>query len=336
MSENPSATTTDATAMGSDAAVSRRRRYAERLRGGGVLMALIIFVVIFSVASPNFLTPGNFINVSRQISTNVIVACGMTFVIITAGIDLAVGSYVALSGVLVASLIAVFGVPWFFAIPLTLLILAFFGAFNGYAVAWQGLQPFVVTLAMFTAARGIALAYSNGEPIFVQDPVVLFLGNGYLGPIPVPVAIAIVVLVLSHVVLTRTKLGRYVYAVGGNERAARVSGINVARVKLFVYVLVAVLSALAGVITAGRLYSGNPTAGQLLELDVIAAVVIGGTSLFGGTGRIWGTLLGAFIIGIISNGLTILGVPDFYQQIVKGAVIFIAVLVDAKTRGAGE
>ncbi len=304
----------------------------QRLRDMGVFLALVFFVAAFAIASPRFLTVDNFITVSRQISSNLIIGCAMTFVIITAGIDLSVGSLVAVSGVILAGLMWNFYLPWPVAIPITILILSLFGIANGLAVAKLDLNPLMVTLAMMTAARGIALSYSGGEPIFIEDPLVLSLGNGYIGPVPVPVAMAVVVMILSHIVLTRTRLGRYVYAVGGNQEAARISGINVDRIKLFVYVLSAVLCAIAGIIVAGRLYSGNPTAGQGTEFDVIAAVVLGGTSLFGGVGSIGGTLLGAFIVGIISNGLTILNVPYYYQLIAKGLVIFIAILIDKQTR----
>ncbi|MFN8455188.1 MAG: ABC transporter permease [Anaerolineae bacterium] len=311
---------------------SKRRIDVGRLRNMGVLFALLFFVAIFAILSPRFLTIDNFINVSRQISANVIIGCALTFIIITAGIDLSVGSLVALSGVLLAGLMWNYYVPWPIAILITLVVLGLFGMLNGLAVAKQGLNPLIVTLATMTALRGIALSYSGGEPIFIEDPVILALGNGYVGPIPIPVIIAVVVMVVTHIVLTRTQLGRYVYAVGGNEEAARISGINVDRVKLFVYSMSGVLSALAGIIIAGRLYSGNPTAGQGTELDVIAAVVIGGTSLFGGVGSIGGTLLGAFIVGIISNGLTILNVPFYYQLMAKGLVIYVAIVIDKQTR----
>jgi ribose transport system permease protein len=256
----------------------------------------------------------------------------MTFVIITAGIDLSVGSFVALSGVLMAGLTVNFGLPWPLAILLTIVALAGVGLLNGVAISRQGLQPFVVTLAMMGIARGLALAYTDGTPIFITDTSLLALGNGYIGPIPIPVVIALVVGITFQIVLTRTRLGRYVYAVGGNEEAARISGINVANIKLFVYGLSGALSAVAGTIMAARLYSGNPTAGNDTSMDVIAAVVIGGTSLFGGVGSIWGTLLGAFIVGIISNGLTILNVPYYWQLVAKGLVIYIAMLIDKQAR----
>jgi ribose transport system permease protein len=330
MDANVKTTSTDKVVTGTE---SKRQLDVGRLRNMGVLFALLFFVAVFALLSPRFLTIDNFINVSRQISANVIIGCALTFIIITAGIDLSVGSLVALSGVLLAGLMWNYYIPWPIAILITLVVLGMFGMLNGLAVAKQGLNPLIVTLATMTALRGIALSYSGGEPIFIEDPTILALGNGYVGPVPIPVIIAIVVMVVTHIVLTRTKLGRYVYAVGGNEEAARISGINVDRVKLFVYSLSGVLSALAGIIIAGRLYSGNPTAGQGTELDVIAAVVIGGTSLFGGVGGIGGTLLGAFIVGIISNGLTILNVPFYYQLMAKGLVIYVAIVIDKQTRG---
>jgi ribose transport system permease protein len=304
----------------------------DRLHNLGVLVALLFFVFVFAILSDRFLTFDNFINVSRQISANVIIGCALTFVIITAGIDLSVGSLVAVSGVVLAGLMWNYFIPWPAAIMITIIFVALFGLANGLAIAKQGLNPLIVTLAMMTFARGVALSLSGGEPIFVEDPFILAVGNAYLGPIPNPMLIAIVVIIVSHIVLTRTKVGRYVYAVGGNEEAARISGINVDRVKLFVYTLSAVSAAIAGIIFAGRLYSGNPTAGVGTELDVIAAVVIGGTSLFGGVGTIGGTVLGAFIVGIISNGLTILNVPFYFQLMAKGLVIYIAILIDKQTR----
>ena len=320
---------------GRDAAAggrAMRRIPFERLSRLGVLLALLVFGAAFAVASPRFLTPDNFINVSRQISTNFIIGCAMTFVIITAGIDLSVGSFVALSGVLMAGLTVNYGLPWPLAILLTILAVGGVGLLNGLAISRQGLQPFVVTLAMMGIARGLALAYTDGTPIFITDKAVLALGNGYLGPVPIPVAIAVLIGLLTQLALTRTRLGRYVYAIGGNEEAARISGINVANIKLFVYGLSGALSAVAGIIMAGRLYSGNPTAGNDTAMDVIAAVVIGGTSLFGGVGSIWGTLLGAFIVGIISNGLTIMNVPYYWQLVAKGLVIYIAMMIDKQTR----
>jgi ribose transport system permease protein len=324
--------TTKTPASSAAGAKEGRRIPIERLSRLGVLLALLFFVVVFAIGSPRFLTLDNFINVSRQISTNFIIACAMTFVIITAGIDLSVGSLVALSGVLMAGLTVNYGLPWPVGVLLTVAVLAGVGLVNGFAISRQGLQPFVVTLAMMSIARGLALAYTGSEPIFITDTTVLALGNGYLGPIPIPVIIAAIVGILAHITLTRTKIGRYVYAVGGNEEAARISGINVANIKLFVYGLSGALSAVAGVIIAARLYSGNPTAGNDTAMDVIAAVVIGGTSLFGGVGGILGTLLGAFIVGIISNGLTIMNVPYYWQLVAKGLVIYVAMMIDQQAR----
>jgi ribose/xylose/arabinose/galactoside ABC-type transport system permease subunit len=256
----------------------------------------------------------------------------MTFVIITAGIDLSVGSLTAVATVLVAGLLTNQHLGTVPAILITLLVTSGFGALNGFAVAKQGLQPFIVTLAGFAAYRGVSEVYTGGGVITIDNSSFLNLGNGYLGPswfsVPVPVVIAAIVLLIAHIVLSRTKYGRYVYALGGNQEAARVSGIPVARVKWSVYIISGLCVGIGGIITAARLLSGDPQAGLGLELDVIAAVVIGGTSLFGGIGNIRGTIIGSLIIGIISNGLTILNVQTFWQDVAKGVVIYLAMTVD--------
>ncbi|MGI8563197.1 MAG: ABC transporter permease [Candidatus Dormibacter sp.] len=305
---------------------------AVRIQDFGALLALVLLCLLFAWLAPGFRTFSNVVTVSRQVATEAIVAAGMTFVIITAGIDLSVGSLVAVGGVVVAGLMTRQHLPLPLAILLTLVVLGLFGAFNGLSVARLGLQPFIVTLAMFASARGIAEVYTGGTVITVADPSFSVIGNGYLGPVPVPVIIALAVLLVAYVVLSRTRFGRYVYAIGGNEQAARISGIPIARVKTTVYILTGLAAGIGGIITASRLFSGDPQAGLSLELDVIAAVVIGGTSLFGGIGNIRGTLIGVLIIGVISNGLTILNVQTFWQDVTKGAVIFIAMLLDMLLR----
>jgi ribose/xylose/arabinose/galactoside ABC-type transport system permease subunit len=308
------------------------RLKAIRLQDVGALIALIALCICFAALSSGFATGENLANVLRQVSINAIIAAGMTFVIITAGIDLSVGSLLALGCVLVAGFMTKTHLPMVVAILASLSAVSAVGLFTGLAVAKQGLQPFIVTLALFAAGRGLAQIYTNGEVIPVENEHFLAIGNNYIGPVPVPVVIAAVVLLVAHIVLSRTKFGRYVYAVGGNEEAARISGIPVARVKVLVYVISAFVSALAGIITASRLLSGDPQAGLGAELDVIAAVVIGGTSLFGGVGRIPGTIIGALIIGVISNGLTIMNVQSFWQEVVKGVVIYLAMTVDTQLR----
>jgi len=319
---------------------SRRGRLADQFRSRanemGALTALVLLVATFAALAPGFRTVDNMITVGRQASLLAIVGVGVTFVIITAGIDLAVGSIVALSGVVMATLVTERGVPPVLAIVLTMVLMGFVGAFVGGSVSLGGLQPFVVTLAVFASARGLAAVATGGSVVLVSNETILMLGTGYVGPVPIPIVIAAVALLVGHVILTRTRYGRYVYAIGGNEEAARVSGVPVRLVKTSVYVLSASLAALAGVVLAGRLHAGDPLAGTGLELDVIAAVVIGGTSLFGGVGNMRGTLIGVLIIGVISNGLTILNVQTFWQDVAKGAVIFLAMSVDAYLRRHGK
>lgn len=306
-----------------------------KLRSMGVLIALIVLVTFFALMSHGrFLTTSNFLTVARQVSIVSIVGIGITFVMITANIDLAVGSYLALSGVFVAAMLY-YGIPWYLALILIMIFMALVGMLIGVVVAKQKLNALIVTLAMMGVARGIALAYTGGKPIFIKNEAFISIGTGYLGPIPIPVVIAAFVLIIAQFVLRSTKFGRYVYAVGGNEVAAITSGINVSRIKIAVFAISGMMTGLSGSILAGRLYSGNPTAGQGFELDVISAVVIGGTSLFGGVGNMWGTLIGAFTVGIIGNGLTILGVPYFYQLIAKGFIIYIAIAIDKQTREGG-
>lgn len=321
-----------------DGAAARLRSqifYYFKPRDMGVLFALIVLCFFFSVMSERFLTPSNFLTVARQVSLSTIVGVGMTFIMITGNIDLAVGSYMAFSGVFVARIIS-YGVPWLLAIFVTMIVMGLIGLLVGVIVAKQKLSALIITLAMMLVARGIALSYSNGAPIFIKSESFIALGTGYLGPIPIPVVIMLVVLVVAQFVLKKTKFGRYVYAVGGNEEAAISSGINAAKIKIAVYIIGGMLSGLTGSILAARLFSGNPTAGQGFELDVISAVVIGGTSLFGGAGGMWGTLIGAFTVGIIGNGLTILGISYYFQLIAKGLIIYIAIFIDKKTREIGR
>ena len=319
--------------------VSLLVRAKEKLRGFqiskmGVLFALVVLIVFFSIMSRGrFITISNILTVARQVSLAIIVGVGLTFVMITANIDLAVGSYLALSGAFVAAILY-YGTPWYLALLITMIGMALIGMLVGVIVAKQRLNSLITTLAMMSVARGVALAYTGGAPIYIKNNAFISLGTGYIGPIPTPVVIAAVILFVGQFILRKTQFGRYVYATGGNQEAAMTSGINVDRIKIIVFLISGMLSGLAGSILAGRLFSGNPTAGQGFELDVISAVVIGGTSLFGGVGSMWGTLVGAVTVGILSNGLTILGVGYFYQLIAKGFIIYIAILIDRKTREA--
>jgi ribose transport system permease protein len=293
----------------------------------GLVMALVALVAILSLLSDRFLTPSNVINVLRQISINAIIAAGMTVVIIGRGIDLSVGSLLALTGVVAASL-AVGELPAAIAIAAGLGLGLAMGVFNGAFVAYAGIAPFIVTLAGLTIFRGMALAITDGRPISGLPPVFMTIGYGSFLGLPVPIWIMLGFLVVTHVILRHMALGRAIYAIGGNEEAARLSGIAVRRVKLFTFAYSGLAAALAAMVLTGRLNSAQPSAGVMFELDAIAAVVVGGTSLFGGRGGVFGTLIGALIIGVINNGMNLLNVPSFYQQIVKGGVILAALLIE--------
>jgi ribose transport system permease protein len=298
----------------------------------GVFVALIVLGVFFSIASKGrFSHPDNLLTVARQVSITVIVGIGITFIMITGNIDLAVGSYLALSGIFIANLILV-GIPWWVSVFLTMGALGAVQFLVGTTVAKLRLTSLIVTLAMLSVARGVALSWSGGKPVYIENDRFMQIGNGYWGPIPIPVIIAACALIIGQFVLRKTRFGRYVYAVGGNEEAARSSGIRTDRIKISVFIISGFLTALAGCVMAGRLFSGSPVAGQGFELDVIASVVIGGTSMNGGTGSMIGTLIGAFMVGAINNGLTILGVEYYYQLMAKGIIIFLAILIDRWTK----
>jgi ribose transport system permease protein len=304
-----------------------RINWRELLARFGLVLALIALVIILSAMSDRFLTQSNIINVLRQISINAIIAAGMTVVIIGRGIDLSVGSLLALTGVVGASL-AVGGLPAGVAIAAALGIGLAMGVFNGAFVAYAGIAPFIVTLAGLTIFRGMALAFTDGRPVSGLPPAFMTIGYGSFLGLPVPIWIMLGFLILTHVILRYTALGRAVYAIGGNEEAARLSGIPVRRVVLFTFAYSGLAAAIASMVLTGRLNSAQPSAGVMFELDAIAAVVVGGTSLFGGKGGVFGTLVGALIIGVINNGMNLLNVPSFYQQIVKGGVILAALLIE--------
>lgn len=299
------------------------------------LIALLFLVVVVSFLNPNFFTVDNILNILRQTSVNAIIAVGMTLVILTAGIDLSVGSVLALCGAFAASLIAM-EVPVLLAVPTALLAGAALGAISGIIIAKGKVQAFIATLVTMTLLRGVTMVYTDGRPISTgfTDTADTFawFGTGYALGIPVPVWLMVVVFAGAWYLLNHTRFGRYVYAVGGNESATRLSGINVDRVKIGVYTICGLLAALAGIIVTSRLSSAQPTAGMGYELDAIAAVVLGGTSLMGGKGRIMGTLIGALIIGFLNNALNLLDVSSYYQMIAKAVVILLAVLVDNKNK----
>ncbi|HAU8252535.1 TPA: ribose ABC transporter permease [Vibrio vulnificus] len=299
------------------------------------LIALLFLIVVVSFLNPNFFTVDNILNILRQTSVNAIIAVGMTLVILTAGIDLSVGSVLALCGAFAASLVAM-EVPVLIAVPTALLAGASLGAISGIIIAKGKVQAFIATLVTMTLLRGVTMVYTDGRPISTgfTDTADAFawFGTGYALGIPVPVWLMVVVFAAAWYLLNHTRFGRYVYALGGNESATRLSGINVDKVKIGVYAICGLLAALAGIIVTSRLSSAQPTAGMGYELDAIAAVVLGGTSLMGGKGRIMGTLIGALIIGFLNNALNLLDVSSYYQMIAKAAVILLAVMVDNKNK----
>ncbi|AFH93904.1 TPA: ribose ABC transporter permease [Providencia stuartii] len=297
------------------------------------LIALLVLIAIVSSLSPNFFTLNNLFNILQQTSVNAIMAVGMTLVILTSGIDLSVGSLLALTGAVAASMVGA-DVNAFVAVAGALALGAAIGACTGVIVAKGKVQAFIATLVMMLLLRGVTRVYTDGSPINTgfSDNADLFgwFGIGRPFGIPTPVWLMIIVFAAAWYLLHHTRLGRYIYALGGNEAATRLSGINVDRIKIIVYALCGLLAALASVIEVARLSSAQPMAGNGYELDAIAAVVLGGTSLAGGKGRIVGTLIGALILGFLNNGLNLLGISSNYQMIVKAVVILLAVLVDNK------
>ncbi len=294
----------------------------------GILIGFVALCVLLFILTPAFLTTNNILNVLRQVTTNLNLALGMTLVIIMNGIDLSVGSIVALSGTIAGGLIAFAGIPIPLAILISILVGTSCGVFNGFVIAKTKIPPFIVTLAMFNIARGAAYVFTGGQPIRVMEPGFNFLGAGYLGFLPMPVIYSVVFVIVMSIMLRRTSLGRHIYAIGGNATAAGFSGIKIASVTIFVYSLIGFLSSFSGVVLAARMFSGQPTVGQGFELDAIAAVVLGGTSMRGGVGTIGGTVIGALIIAVLNNGLNLLNINSFWQLIVKGVVILLAVYVD--------
>ncbi|QDX91235.1 ribose ABC transporter permease [Brevibacillus laterosporus] len=293
----------------------------------GPLLGLLLLVIILSIVSSDFLTVSNIFNVLRQVSINALIAFGMTFVILTGGIDLSVGSTLALSSALSAGMMASGSDP-FLAIVVGLLAGLVMGAFNGFLVAKGNVAPFIATLATMTVFRGLTLVYTEGKPITGLPDSFGMVGKSFFLQIPMPVIWMLLSFIVLYFILKHTTFGRHVYALGSNEEATRLSGISTTKVKIWVYSISGLFASLAGIILTSRLNSAQPTAGTSYELDAIAAVVLGGTSLSGGKGWIVGTLIGAMIIGVLNNGLNLLNVSSFYQLVAKGAVILIAVLLD--------
>lgn len=293
------------------------------------LIGLILLCTVVSIINPRFLAVSNLRNVLTQVSVNAIIAIGMTFVILTGGIDLSVGSILAISGAVAATIMKSTG-NVLLSVVAALAIGGFIGLINGIVISRGKLQAFIATLATMTIFRGITYVFTNGIPISGLGKAFMVLGNKRLIGIPIPVIITLIAFFIALYILNETRYGRYVYALGGNEDSARLSGINTNNIKSIVYVISGMMAALSGIIVTSRIGSAGPTAGSGYELDAIAAVVIGGTSLSGGEGSVIGTIIGALIIGVLNNGLNLMNVNPFYQSIVKGAVILIAVLLDKK------
>ncbi|CZQ95107.1 ABC transporter permease [Trichococcus collinsii] len=305
----------------------------KRLNKLGPLLALVVLVIFVTIMNPSFMSPTNLLNLLRQVSTNALIAFGMTFVIITGGIDLSVGSTLALSSALMAGLIAS-GLNPVLAMGVGLVLGAFLGACNGVMITKGKMAPFIATLATMTIYRGLTLVYTDGNPItgIGNSFIFKYMGRGYLFGIPFPVVVMLLFFGVLYVLLHKMTFGRKTFALGGNEKAAFIAGIKSDRIKIAIYSISGLMAAVAGIIITSRLNSAQPTAGNAYEMDAIASVVLGGTSLSGGRGRLVGTLIGALIIGTLNNGLNLLGVSSFYQQVVKGVVIIIAVLLDRKNK----
>lgn len=380
--------TTPAGAPAKPAAGPKHSEFMQFIKTNATLIALVVLVVVLSIADDTFLTPRNLSNLARQVTIIGIVGVGMTMVILIGGIDLSVGSVVGLAAI-VDTLLMQYGINVWLSILLTLVVVGgIIGLWNGFWITYYRIPPFIITLGMLTIARGLALVLSGGTSVPVTDSTFPSLGGAYIPPtatgiilalvlglfvysqfsaiqqnrkfggavqwgqvlsssivtlvglilafyvfvlyrgLPVPVAIFGVIALCGMFVLNNTRLGRRLYAIGGNEDAARLSGINVVQTKLIVYTTISVLASLSGILLASRLNGASPNLGEMFELDAIAAVVIGGTSLSGGSGTIGGTVIGALIIGVLNNGMSLLGVSTFYQLIIKGLIIIVAVWFD--------
>lgn len=307
----------------------------KRLLKNKPLIVLLVSSVVVALINPRFLTWGNILTVLRQTSINAVIATGMTFAILIGGIDLSVGSILGFCGAIAAVMISS-GINVFMVLIATLVLGTIIGFLNGTLITAGRLQPFIATLGTVTFLRGIILVFTQGKPISTgstnASEAFGEIGTGFLGPIPIPVYIMIFVFLIAYYILNHTRIGRYIYATGSNEEATMYSGINTNKVKLFVYSVSGMMAALAGILITARLGSAQPTAGVGYELDAIAAVVLGGTSMAGGLGTIAGTAIGALIIGVLNNALNLMQVSSYYQDVAKGVVILIAVLLDRKQK----
>lgn len=313
----------------------KNKQLSNILQEYGSFIALIFLVVVIGVISPEFRTINNFLSLIRQSSINGLIAFGMTMVILTGGIDLSVGSTLAVSAALCAGMITNMQIPVPLAMLLTLVIGTLFGSISGLLITKGRLQPFIATLITMTVYRGLTMIYMDGRPIsnlsnskYVLPKALVYIGRGEIFGIPVPIIIFILVFILFYIILNKTTFGRKVYAIGSNDRCAKLAGISIINVKMIVYSVSGLMASLSGLILLSRLNSAQPTLGTGYELDAIASVALGGTSMNGGRGKVLGTLIGILIIAVLNNGLNILGVSSYYQSVVKGIVILIAVLSD--------
>ncbi|MBD8952580.1 MAG: ribose ABC transporter permease [Subdoligranulum sp.] len=296
-------------------------------RNAGIMIGLVALCVVIAFRSDSFLTYENIMNVLRQSAQNIFIASGMTIILIAGGIDLSVGSVVGLVGVMVGTMVND-GMPILLAVGICLVVGALMGTFNGMILSRTTLPPFIVTYALMTILRGGIYVYTGGTTVRIDDRSFIAVGTGYTLGIPNPVWYMAVILAIVYLILNRTKLGRHIYAIGGNEKAAEFSGIDVKNVRLFVYVFSGIMAAVAGIVLAARSYSGQPTAGTGAEMDAIEACVLGGCSMAGGYGFIGGTIIGALIIAIMNNGLNLMRIDSYWQMVAKGVIVLIAVYVD--------
>lgn len=317
--------------------IGTKQKLGGNVRELGILFAFILIIIFLMILSPAaFARPSNLINIVKQASINGILACGMMYVIISGGIDLSVGSTAALAGVMAAHFAHPGEYPLIVPFIMALAVGAVVGLINGAGVAYGDIPPFIITLGTMTAVRGVSLIASGGAPVFGVSKSFEYVASGFLFGIPLLAVYFAGVVAISAFMLTKTVFGRRVYTIGGNEIAARVSGIDVRHIKLKVYALSGLLAGFAGMLLASRTVSGSPTAGSGYELDAIAAVIIGGVSMAGGAGKWYGTVIGSLMIAVIGNGLDILGVSSHYQLVIKGAIIVFAVLIDIKSKARRE
>ena len=312
---------------------SRFNITASSLRNYAIVFVFLFLLIFFSIASSNFFQPDNLLNVARQVAMLGISAVGMTFLIIANGIDLSVGSLLSLVSVVCAKLMVEAGFSSVVSILITLLMCGCVGAINAFFITQINIPPLITTLGIMTSVRGVSYVLSDGRHIWGFSDNFRVIGQGYVGPIPIPVIIMIFIFFLGWVYLNKTPYGRWTYGIGNNEEATRLSGINVKNMKYLLYITSSILTGIAGIILLSRMGSGQPKVGTGYELEVVTAVVLGGVSIFGGEGKLLGVLFGVLIIGILENGLILLNVSDYYQQIIIGLVLLIAVGFDNKMSG---